>query len=414
VKKIILLAAGVLTAIVFDSPVMALGQRAERNAAIGYRLVSESSSPGTVIARDVGSGTEAVIDRGDSVVFIKPSGRVTQRIEKAGAARMVQSRNGAYLGIQRMSESSDPGETARAISFTLYDNRGEKLWSLTDPLDADEPVPSWYISNRGRAVSVSPTASRLRFMGPGGAVEQKVVLFPDSSPEMERPIACAFSDDGERLAVSGLHHYPRPGDEMTPRQRGESYLVLLTENGKELWRRPLEEEIPGPVAISGDGKTIAAVAFSVRGEDLTDMRTHIYNDEGRLLGSVDMAFRLAAFSSDGARLLLSRKSDLRLVDTADGKTIWEERLATEHGQIRAVDLSSDGALALAVAAPSRYQDGGFHFTPVHAVLYGHRGQSIWSQSFADEIPDRPLARLYPDGSGFTLALRNRYLTYEQE
>jgi hypothetical protein len=358
-------------------------------------------------------GTAAVADRQDSVFFLGSSGEVFHRIETGPAAHICSSQNGTYLGIQQILEREGPSERPKSISLTLYHFRGEKLWSITDPLGVDEPLPSWYISNSGRVVVVSPTTSRLRFFDRSGSVERTVELFSDSPPEMERPIACAFSEDGQWLAVNALYHHPRPGDAMTPRQRGQSYLILFAEGGDELWRRPLEEEISGPVAISGQGQTIAATAVSIKGVDLIEVRTHLYDAQGCWLAAVDMAFRLADFGASGDRLLLSRKGDLRVVETATGKILWEDRLADEYGQIRAVDLSPDGTSALAMAAPSHYRNGRFHFTPVHAAVYDERGRQVWSQSFPEAISNRPLAGFLSDGNGFMLSFRNRYLIYEQ-
>jgi hypothetical protein len=414
VKRFFLIVAIILPIMALAVGAEALGQRAERPPTVGYRLVREVSSPGTVIAPDHETGLAAVVDGADSVAFLGPSGKVIGRIEKTRSSQVFPSQDGRYLGIQYISGAQGQRQMARSVSFALYNRQGERLWSRVDPLGDDEPLPSWYVSNNGRVISVWPTKSRLRFLDRSGSVEKTVELFPDSPPEMERPIACAFSADGKWLAVNALDQYPRPGDEMTPRQRGQSDLILFTESGEELWRRRLEEEICGPVAVSQHGEMLAAVAFSVKGADLIDMRTHLYDDEGQELATVETAFRLADFSSDGARLLLSRKNDLRLVDTAAGKTIWEEQLPAEYGQIRAVDLSPDGALALAAAAPSHYRDGVFHFTPVHAFLYDVRGEIVWSEFFPEDEFDRPGVHFLPDGRGFTIALQDRYLTYEQE
>ena len=154
--------------------------------------------------------------------------------------------------------------------------------------------------------------------------------------------------------------------------------------------------------------------MTVKGANLIDMKTHLFDHRGEQTAAVDMAFRTAVFSSDGSRLLLSRKNDLRLVQTSNGKTIWEERLDDGHGQVRAVDLSPDGALVLAAAAPSRLREGRFIFAPVHALIFDGRGKKIWQESFPEDAFVRPAARFLSDGTGFTLTFENRYLIYGQE
>jgi len=393
------------------STAAALGRRAKAPQPAGFELARDLPCPGTVIVQDPLSGLATVVESKDSLSFGQPDGR---RIGKNSSGRVLTSPDGSYIGVQEILGTDRRPQTSASIRFTLYESGGRELWSVTGPLDADEPVPSWYISSAGRVVSVRPARSQLRFIDRGGSVERTVVLYPDAPYEMERPVACAFSADGALLAVNALQHHPRPGDEMTPRGKGESQLILFTGSGEELWRRRLEEEISGPVAISDDGNHIAAVAFSVLGANRIEMNTHLYDQKGEWLAAVATDFRLADFSSDGSRLLIGRKNDLRLVETATGKTIWEDRLADEYGQIRALDLSPDGTLALAAAAPSRFQEGRFTFTPVHAVIYADRGKQVWEESFPDDIFDRPAARFLADGGGFTLAFENRCLIYEQE
>jgi|GEM_PF-2531060 len=384
VKRICLIFSILLPVAALISGAAALGNRPQKSSAIDFKCIRQQPEP------------------------------VGLRIDKSSSSRMITSQDGSYLGVQDISGTDQRPQAGASTRFTLYDSEGQELWSLTGSLDTDEPVPSWYISNDGRVVSVRPARSLLNFIDLGGSAERTVELFPDTPSEMERPIACAFSADGQLLAVNALQHHPRPGDEMTPRQKGASHLILFTGRGEELWRRRLEEEISGPVAISDDGNRIAAVALSVMGANRIEMKTHLFDREGQWLAAVATDFRLADFSSDGSRLLLGRKRDLRLVETATGKTIWENRLADEYGQIRATDLSPDGTLALVAAAPSRFQEGRFTFTPVHALIYDDRGQQVWEESFPEDAFDRPAARFLPDGSGFSLALENRCLIYGQE
>jgi hypothetical protein len=411
VKRILAVLIFLSVIAVFVTTAVSLGQRAKDPPPIAFQLTRDLPCSGTVIAQDPLSGLATVVEDKDSLSFDQPDGR---RIGKSSSGRVLTSPDGSYIGIEEIQGTEQRPQTDATVRFTLYESGGRELWSLTEPLDADEPVPSWYISSAGRVVSVRSAKSLLRFFDRGGSVERTVELYPDAPYEMERPVACAFSADGALLAVNALQHHPRPGDEMTPRGKGHSQLILFTGSGEELWRRRLEEEISGPVAISDDGDRIASVAFSVMGANRIEMNTHLYDRTGEWLAAVATDFRQADFSADGSRLLIGRKSDLRLVETSTGKTIWEDRLADEYGQIRALDLSPDGSLALAATAPSRFQQGRFTFTPVHAVIYDERGKQVWEESFPEDVFNRPAARFLSDGGGFSLAFENRCLIYGQK
>jgi hypothetical protein len=392
----------------------AFGKRAEHSAQPTFHLVEEKTIATFRPVLSFQGDRPHVVSVDDTLIFLGGSGKEKTRFEKARYARLFWSQDRKFAGLQEISNPQATDQTEKRISFTLLDHQGSRLWSWQNTLGRDELIPSFYISNRGRVAVVEPLKGELIFLNEEGSPERIIELFPDAIPEMERPVACAFTADGARLAVNALFRHPRPGDDMTPREKGQSFLILFDDDGEELWRRQLEREISDQVAISPGGETIAAGAFTPKGVDVVERTTYFYDHDGELLSELELPYRLALFATDGTRFLMAQKSDLRMVSTATGKVLWENRLPAEHGQIRAVDLSPDGSLTLVKTAPGKYHSGRFYYAPAHAALFDEEGEQIWTASYPEDTFDQPAAHFLPDGSKFLLAFQNRYLIYERD
>lgn len=326
----------------------------------------------------------------------------------------MSSTEGNFIGILEMAPPEKIHKAPLPITFTLFDGNGEKLWSLKRHVSYDDLDPSFYISNAGRVAMVEPAACVVSFFDQAGELDGKVRLFEDASWSNERPISAAYSGDGTRFAVNALHHHPRPGDELSPRQKGQSFLILFDDRGQELWRRELASEISDRVAISGDGMVIAAAAHSVKGLDMVEMKTYLYDGQGELLGPLDLPFQHAIFSSEGKHLLLGHKNSLSLVEISSTQAVWQITLPSEVGQIRALDLSAHGRLALVLTASSRNRGDGFIYIAPQVFLFDREGHQAWSETFPNDAFWEPLATFLDDGARFLLAFQDRYLIYEPD
>jgi len=392
----------------------ALSKRANQPVQLPYHLAAQGVLPESLTAVSFVGNRPAMVATDESVQFLKSSGQTANRVKRTGPAQLFLSKEGNFVGIQ---ELSDPGEGSGGLPtliFTLFDKEGEKLWSHRQSLGGDEPVPSFYLSDLGRVVAVKPMESMVTFLDEKGAPHRELRLFDEASIEMERPIACAFSREGNRFVVNALRQHAQPGTELSPRMAGQSFLALFDARGQELWRRELEGEISDRVDISPNGQIIAAGAYSVRGLDSVERMTCLYSGEGKLLHSFDFPFRHAAFSSDGQFLLLAQKSSLHLVETRTGQVLWEKTLPQEAGQVRAFDLSPEGKLALVMAAVGSYQGFQFVYNSPRIFLFDDQGRQVWQEDFAQDTFLQPLARFQEDGSSVLLAFQKRYLIYAQE
>ena len=392
----------------------AFGKRAKGPAQLPYHLATQGALLESCTAVSFVGDRPAMVATDESVQFLRASGETAIRVERTGHTQVFLSKGGNFVGIQ---ELSDPGEESggpRSLIFTLFDKEGEKLWSHRQSLGGDEPVPSFYLSDLGGVVVVKPLESMFTFLDERGSPHREFRLFAEAATEMERPIACSFSTDGNRLVVNALRQYARPGTELSPRMAGQSFLALFDARGQELWRRELEGEISDRVDISPNGQMIAAGAYSVRGLDSVERATYLYNGEGKLLHSLDFSFRHAAFSSDGQFLLLAQKSSLHLVETRTGRVLWRKSLPQEAGQVRALDLSPQGNLTLAMAAVGSYQGFQFVYHSPRIFLFDDQGRQVWQEDFVQDTFLQPLARFQEDGSGVLLAFQKRYLIYAQE
>jgi hypothetical protein len=392
----------------------ALGKRANQPNQLSYHLAAQGGLPESYTAVSFVGDRPAMVVTDESVQFLRSSGQTAIRVKRTGHTQLFPSKQGSYVGIQELSDPGETLEAPRSLFFTLFDIEGKKLWSHQQPLGEDDPVPSFYISDLGRVVAVEPLQNILTFFDQKGSPDRDVRLFPDAAGEIERPVACAFSTGGNRLVVNALRQYARPGTELSPRTEGQSFLVLFDARGEELWRQELEKEISDRVEISPNGQIIAAGAYSVRGLDSVERTTYLYNGGGKSLHSFDFPFHHAAFSSDGQFLLLGQKSSLHLVETRTGRVLWEKFFPQEAGQVRALDLSPEGNLAMAMTARGNYRGAQFVYNFPQIFVFDNQGRQVWQEGFAEDTFLYPLAKFQEDGSSILLAFKKRYLIYAQE
>lgn len=392
---------------------MALGRRGNQPAQLTCQLVAEGPLPGAWSAVRFSGDKPAMLAAQKSVQFLTSSGQVLSRLERGQNTRIFLSQKGNFVGVQELSDFDQKLESPRTLTFTLYDGQGQKRWSLSRPLGVDTPMPSFYLSNLGTVVMTEPLEGILSFFDQAGSLVQEVSLFPKILAEMERPVACAFSENGTYFVVNALKHYARPGTELSPRERGQSYLILFDDRGTEMWRRELVHEVSMGVEISPGGEAIVAGGYSVKGLDAVERATYLYDLDGNLQHTYGFPFRYADFSSDRRFLLLGQKNSIHLVETQTGQLLWENLLPSEAGQIRALDLSPNGHLALVELAPGRYQGPQFVYHSPQILLFDQEGYQVWEKKFPEERFLKPLAKFLDESSRFLLAFDKRYLIYAQ-
>jgi len=389
----------------------------KRNAEVGqvdYRLEKALSLPPAWTAVHLGDERPTVVAAEESITFLAPSGQERKTVRCARHSDVFISKGGGYVGVRELGAPPEDTRAPRVLSFTLYDHEGRKLWSAGRRLEYDDPLPGFSISSAGRVVMVESPQGVLSFYDHRGSVDLRVSLFPDALWMNERSMAFDFSGDGARFIVNALETHPRLGDGMTPRRPGQSVLVLFDARGTELWRKKLDSELPAGVAISEHGDAIAAGGYTVKGLNVVEQSTFLYDGQGELLTDLAVPFRFADFSNDGTFLLLGRKSQLHLVQTTPGKILWERSLPGESGQLRTLALSSDGGLILALQAPGGYRNSRFVYTHPRISVLDHSGHQIWQGDFPEDSFLRPAAGFLKDGISIFTAFTGRFLIYAPE
>jgi len=414
VKKILSLVLAVSFLIGLPFSAQAWGRRGQQTIGPTYHQQTSRLLPNPARALAFAGEQPVALATDDAIIFLSPSGQKISSRQNTQSCHLLASADGNFIAVVEIAAPDKSPQAPSPLTFTLYDRAGQKLWSLKQPVGQDDPLPSFYVSNKGRVVMMESAESLVSFFDQTGALDRNVRLFEDTFWSNERPVSGAFSGDGTHFAVNALHHHSRPGDELSPRQKGQSFVILFDDRGEELWRRELASEISDRVVISDDGMIIAAGAHSVKGLNVVEIRTYLYNDLGELLGQFDFPFQHAVFSSGGENLLLGQRNDLYLVEVSTGQVIWQTMLSSEAGQVRTLDLSADGRLALVLTASSSHQGDGFVFIAPQAFLFDHECHQLWSETFPNDAFWVPLATFLNDGARFLLAFQDRYLIYEPD
>jgi hypothetical protein len=146
-----------------------------------------------------------------------------------------------------------------------------------------------------------------------------------------------FSEDGEYFGVIVENQRSRRALRGTG-MSGEPWVILYDKNGRELWRRQVEEYIPGGFVISSHAKYILVSAYTTRGVEETregkdlmnSVSLFLFDRSGKMTKLDDpVLFSIANFSPDESYLAIAYENKIRLVDAESGKALFEKSLPPE-------------------------------------------------------------------------------------
>ncbi len=211
-----------------------------------------------------------------------------------------------------------------------------------------------------------------------------------------RPLRCAFSPDGARLAcVEGYGSY---------NQRREALVVLDAETGERLQAFGMAEfgmRRPDVLAWSPDGTRIAALTNTLPEPDAAaTARGAVYEvATGALVRPLDPgdtpgALEAVAFSGDGARVAA----------VAVPTVLWWTVGSDEPAERVTLDLSDYGGEVVALSPGAERLATGRDEVVLWDPATGKRQQTLFSEPPNDDLPDAADVAFSPDGRRLAASL----------
>lgn len=311
------------------------------------------------------------------------------------------SRGGAHFAVAHTAPADGQW---RRLTVIVRNAAGEQRYRISGRYDADAPMPTLALSDRGALAVGEPASGRITLYDDRGAVARTVTLVPDAEYDIERLLDLTWSRDGERLAAAWTRQGSAPLGSAALNPSGEPEAALFDADGEMMWRAALPGTSLRALLLSPGGDRLAVATYAVHVEGPLESRTTILDARGEALAELPWMFTHGAFSADGALLVAGDTRGVRCVSTANGESRWSRNIAREEGIAVASDMSDDGEWTAVLTATSVYAEGGFRFTAPRLIVTAADGESELRQDFPDGEFRTPFLRFAPDGRALWLGL----------
>jgi len=352
-----------------------------------------------------------VIVFGDEVQFLNEKGGIVTRkslvVTKTkevgkyfGKTAMLSSKGNFVVVNEYTGKFADAMDYIVEEEFTICNDRGEEIYRINGPVKGMGEGDQWLISDKdGSVVGTRIAYGAIDFYSPDGSIKT-VPLFGELG--WRNAVGNAIlSGDGEYLAVLVMD---KPGPIRGARYRKADLWVMLFDiTGNEVWRREVDEQQYGNIAISEHGEYLFFKAFTFgekkerrnKGEErpLTSVTLSLYDKEGNEVSFKDTSlftFGGFCFSPQATYLALAGDNIIRLMSTNDTLIVFEKELPPKNMAIRQLLFSSDGEYLIikgrvpigTVKVPERGGSMKRIYGSLMHVL-DINGNEIWQKDFPD-------------------------------
>jgi hypothetical protein len=278
---------------------------------------------------------------------------------------VIFSPSGKYIAVHTSRPRVNPPTILSKLGgpdtevLTIYDRRGDSLstFQVLGARGPDRPDLTFYVSDNDHLVSASYAANQLIFYDGKGRVRSKREMFASSGQSLVSGGEAVFSGDGRCLLVVAASDTTAQWADYIA-QEPILYAILYDNNGRELWRRPLDgNQTSRAFAISARGSYVCAGGERTKSWPTTKATCNLFDAKGRLVGTYDVLDTLCpyapfcCFSPDEKYLALANANVLLLIETASGKVVWRHTfpwrfvLHSDHyGYIAGIELSNDASV----------------------------------------------------------------------
>ncbi len=235
--------------------------------------------------------------------------------------------------------------------YIICDDRGEETYRIKGPLEGTASGYRLFISDKeGSAVGARLEYGALDFYSSDGDMKT-VPIFGDIGWGKSTGGKAVFSENGDYLAVLvGGSATRAPGLRPT---NTDVWAILFDRNGDELWRRKVNEDHCGNIAISPGGEYVFFKGYSYVGDEarnkgeqreLSSVTFGLHDKQGNGLSLEDTSlsvFGSFCFSPKADYMVLAGGGRIRLMRAKDGSTVFEKEIPWS-GRVKELLFSADG------------------------------------------------------------------------
>lgn len=353
--------------------------------ALNPELILEKSVEGKRVLGNVADG-DLILASSEGIRMLSATGMELSQSALESNQGLVSSGDGKFFGITSFSENSPSGFLG-ADKFGLYSADGTKLWESTHP-----PVADFYVSNQ---------AHWIVGVASGGDGPESGLVFYDHAGDSVSSIKIGFlqgiffSPDGKRIFVNSA----------------KDGLVAFASN-KDSANGSLEKTSFGPCdnfAASSSGENVVTFYEGSLNLFYRGNRTGSYTKPGILV-------RKMALSPDGKYLGFIDKKSLSLLETGNGKLLWQYFLDKPELSFVSLDVAGNASQIIVGVDfdKGKKEDPEARHTNGFVYLLDRSGKSVWTKEFTYKLwgANFPKAQFSADGTGFSVLTREKIYLFK--
>jgi len=316
---------------------------------------------GSVVKEDEVQIYPKVIVFQDEVQFLDENGEIISRkslvvnkpkeVGKYFGIEAILSGKGDFLAIHEYTGEFGEVEYIVEEEFTIFSAEGEEMYNIYGPLPGTDENSVFLMSDEdGSIIRTRIAYGMIDFYDPSGEA-RSIPIFGEIG--WRKRTACVnMSDDGEYLAIL-VSEEPEKRDPKNP-FKADLWLLLYDTKGNELWRRKVDDNRAGSVAVSGKGEYITIKAFTPIIKTPTKERhetqfssftSAIYDRQGNKR-SIEAPFAsprdLFVFSPDANCLAIGAKNAMKLIEIEKLSLVFERKFPEDSG-VRRMVFSPEGS-----------------------------------------------------------------------
>ncbi|RJP68106.1 MAG: hypothetical protein C4539_09395 [Ignavibacteriales bacterium] len=264
--------------------------------------------------------------------------------------------------------ASKTGENNQ-VYFEVYNEKGEKVYSVSKSLPFDVPYPSASIFQAGELMVVYSFDGVIEFYNNKGELVNTIKPNYNTKPEFERSIKFATLDDESVILVSEPENY-------------FSRLLIVTSDGRINIEKDIEGTNATGVVISESGNLIATGTYSWIDTVFLE-QTNFFDNEGNFIGKVPLSFTSGKFNAEETEFLGFTNSNLFSVDIEDEKITWTKELQSDQ-VITDATIDGDKVAYITSELPT-LKDGKWYYSRLELELVNDDGEEIISKKLPDGL-----------------------------
>jgi hypothetical protein len=303
----------------------------------------------------------------------------------------------------------------KELSVTVFNSDTKVLYTVQRPFSYDRSLPSVIVSGiDGSLILGENDTGQLWFYDHQGELLNHLILFPESSYDLEKTLHVAIAEEGSAVAILASKRASSPAGAPVPNSDSEPHLFLFDGEGREIWQQALPEQSSSVLAISPDGKYIAVSNFTITVNGQLSKKTLIYDLQGQVIGSVDLLFKQAAFSPDSRFLLLAENRKISFVDLPQKKELWNAQIPSKSRMVAAAAVSSDGKRTALLVAENHWDGRNFRYESPEIKVYDQPGKLIQTLNPENQSFIQPALLFSADGRKITAGFESSLQIFEEK